>query len=127
MMYGTYKLGTIEIFQKDVILEVSPGIIRDKMQFIQATNFLSEIKDTTGIWRLPTIPELKLLNDEYASKLGILGFSEDTAYWADKFGGDEYGEIEYSDEWSAAYYFISNRYGGIPKTERLRLRPVRSI
>jgi hypothetical protein len=125
MQYKTYKLGTIEVFANDVYYKSNRNSTPYKyLTWYDAEDFLRNIKDT-GHWRFPTLEEITFLNQEYRP-LNILGFSN-SAYWI----YDEVLSKETSEDWSIGYYFdrkgAPGRRGGIPKSELLCLRPVRSI
>ncbi len=127
MNYKTYNLGAIEIFAEDVYLytnQVNPSYKNKNLTWYDANQFLESIKPS-GDWRFPTYTEIAFLNREYRS-MNLLNFSN-SAYWI----YDKELEEETSEDWSIGYYFnrdgVEGRRGGIPKSERLCLRPVRSI
>jgi hypothetical protein len=121
-----YNLGIFDIMSEDVAFErnKNPNVpieyrLDNRIMFDEA---ISYVKDLGDGWRLPTMKEALFLQ-EY-SDMNILNFNKSGAYWIS--GGLE-GD-EYMGEYSAwSYYFNLRRRGGIPKTERLRVRLVRSV
>ena len=129
MKYQFYNVGEFEILSTDFKIErFNRGY--EYLSWYEANKSLEDLnkdlRDTNkGDWRFPTDQEIKFLNDEYRSR-DLLNFSN-RAYWID----DPVLSLETSDDWSIGYYFgrkgQEGRKGGIPKTERLCLRPVRSL
>jgi len=120
-----YNLGIIEIYSEDLSIEKNsnPNIPiqyrnRNKLTFDEANNIAEEMGNG---WRLPTMKEILFLQ-EY-DDLKILEFDSD-AYWVSSGLEEDESMGEYL-AW--AYYFSMKRRGGIPKTERIKARLVRSI
>jgi len=91
----------------------------NRIMFDEAVSYAEDLGDG---WRLPTMGEIIFLQ-EY-NDMNILNFSNSGAYWVS--GGLE-GDEDMGKYSAWAYYFNLRRRGGIPKTERLNLRLVRSI
>ena len=119
-MKKEYKLGKIAIMGADLRQNISHGgfVFANKMDYETALRLIGDMQDV-WLWRLPTIKELKFLQEYH--KLRILNFSSD-AYWSSDI--IEYDQHSYNQY---AYYFNGPKYGGIPKTERLCVRLVRDI
>ncbi len=72
-------------------------------------------------WRIPSIEELEFIQQYY--DLDVLNLSKE-AYWTiDREINDE----PTSESWAIGYYFSFKKKGGIPKSERIKARLVRSI
>jgi hypothetical protein len=126
MINKTYNLGAIEIFANDVYYKnPKSNKAYPYLTWYEAEDFLNSIKNS-GDWRIPALNEILFLDQEYKS-LNLLSFSNRSAYWI----YDEVLSNETSEDWSIGYYFGGKgnpgRRGGIPKSELLCLRPVRSI
>ncbi len=121
-----YNLGIFDIMSEDVSFErnKNPNVpieyrLDNRIMFDEA---ISYVKDLGDGWRLPTMKETLFLQ-EY-SDMNILNFSKSVAYWVS--GGLE-GDEDMGEYSAWAYYFNLRRRGGIPKTERLRVRLVKSV
>ena len=119
-MKKEYKLGKIAIMGSDLKHKVYANTLMGKMDYETALRLIEGMQDV-WLWRLPTIKELKFLQEYH--ELRILNFSND-AYWTSDIIGDYGDQYSYNQY---AYYFNGPRYGGIPKTERLCVRLVRDI
>lgn len=130
MKKESHNLGKIEVLSKDISIErnKNPNIpieyrYWNKLTFDEANQIAEEMGNG---WRIPTMQELFFLQ-EY-NDLKLLNFDTKEPYWTSKgLESDmDYGGL--SSESSAwVYYFESKRRGGIPKTERIKARLVRSI
>lgn len=133
MDYKTYNLGIIEILSKDIFIErnKNPNIPIEYRQWNKLTfDEANQIAEEMGNgWRIPTMKELIYL--QQYNDLKLLNFDTREAYWASKGLESDTNGMDYdalSSETSAwVYYFESKRRGGIPKTERIKARLVRSI
>jgi len=117
-----YKLGKIAIMKEDIKYRYSPYNSLPRVNYSNAIKFIKDIQDV-WVWRLPTIGEFKFLQQYH--NMGVLNFSKEP-YWAQDEIKD-HGEYNHY-----GYYFWGidqgkGRYGGIPKTEMLRVRLVRDI
>ena len=119
-MKKEYNLGKIAIMGSDLKHKVYANTLMGKMDYETALRLIEDMQDV-WLWRLPTIKELKFLQEYH--ELRILNFSND-AYWTSDIIGDYGDQYSYNQY---AYYFNGPRYGGIPKTERLCVRLVRDI
>jgi hypothetical protein len=128
-----YNLGKIEILSKDVIIErnKNPNVPIEYRQWSKLTfDEAEQIAEEMGNgWRIPTMEELFFL--QQYNDLKLLNFDTKEAYWSSKGLESDitdtgyYGEASQTSAW--VYYFGSKRRGGIPKTERIRARLVRSV
>lgn len=129
----SHNLGKIEILSKDIFIErnKNPNVPIEYRQWSKLTfDEAEQISEEMGNgWRIPTMEELIFL--QQYNDLKLLNFDTKEAYWASKGLESDTDDIGYdglSSKTSAwVYYFGSKRRGGIPKTERIRARLVRSI
>jgi hypothetical protein len=121
----SYNLGNIEIMDRDLSYRDNKINYHPTIKGINRFSYgmsLDLIKQYGDNWRLPTIEEMKFLQEYY--NLGILNFSKD-AYWTSDIIKDSNG-LPY-DQNQYAYYLSTRRYGGIPKDQRLSVRLIRDI
>jgi hypothetical protein len=121
----SHNLGKIEVLSKDIFIErnKNPNIPIEYRQWNKLTfDEANQIAEEMGNgWRLPTMKEIIFL--QQYSDLNILNLKE--AYWVSE--GLPEDEIILDTGSNYAYYFNIKRRGGIPKTERIKARLVRSI
>lgn len=117
----SFNLGNIEIMSHDLSYRDNKINTHPRIKGIEALTYdmaISLAKQYGDDWRLPTILEFKFLNHYYQT-LNILNFKRDS-YWSST-------DIPEGINNQFAYYMGSGIYGGIPKSQRLRVRLIKDI
>ena len=76
-----------------------------------------ECEKLGGGWRLPTVDEMSLINEQLYKK--NIGHFEEKEYWCSNYDDKE-------DALFFAFY-ASGDFSALPKNEKLKIRPVRKL